>query len=69
LFFASLLGLFDDISVVSDVGKYIGGGMSFKKRILMVALIGLVGGLWFYYKLGWDTIYFPFFGKPTTPLL
>ncbi len=62
LLFASLLGLFDDISVVSDLGKYIGGGMSFKKRILMVALIGLIGGLWFYYKLGWDTIYLPFYG-------
>lgn len=63
LLFASLLGLFDDVSVVSNVGKYIGGGMSFKKRILMVALIGLIGGLWFYYKLGWDTIYMPFYGN------
>lgn len=63
LFFASLLGLFDDISVVSNIGKYIGGGMSFKKRIIIVALIGLVGGLWFYYKLGWDTIYMPFYGN------
>ena len=63
LLFASLLGLFDDISVVSNIGKYIGGGMSFKKRILMVTLIGLVGALWFYYKLGWDTIYMPFYGN------
>jgi len=25
----------------------------------MVALIGLIGGLWFYYKLGWDSIHIP----------
>jgi phospho-N-acetylmuramoyl-pentapeptide-transferase len=62
LIMASLLGLFDDVSVISNIGKYIGGGMSFKKRILIIALIGLVGGLWFYYKLGWDTIYLPFYG-------
>ncbi|MBM3206933.1 MAG: hypothetical protein FJZ43_04915, partial [Candidatus Staskawiczbacteria bacterium] len=29
---ASLLGLLDDVLVVSSLGKYIGGGISFKKR-------------------------------------
>jgi len=59
---ASLFGLLDDILVVSSLGKYIGGGISFKKRLLVVALIGLVGGLWFFYKLQWDVIGIPFFG-------
>jgi phospho-N-acetylmuramoyl-pentapeptide-transferase len=63
LLFASLLGLFDDISVVSNIGKYIGGGMSFRKRIFIISMIGLIGALWFYYKLGWDTIYMPFYGN------
>lgn len=59
---ASLFGLFDDIAVVSNFGKYIGGGISFKKRLLIVALIGLVGALWFFYKLQWDIISIPLIG-------
>lgn len=59
---ASLFGLFDDILVVSDLGKYVGGGMSFKKRLLIVTLIGLAGALWFFYKLQWDVISIPLLG-------
>jgi len=55
----SLVGLFDDILTVFDKGKYVGGGMGFKKRLLIVILIGLIGGLWFYYKLEKDTIQIP----------
>lgn len=60
---ASLFGLLDDFLVVSDLGKYIGGGISFKKRLLVVALIGLAGGLWFFYKLQWDVISIPLLGQ------
>ncbi len=59
---ASLFGLLDDVLVVSNLGKYIGGGVSFKKRLLVVALIGLTAGLWFFYKLEWDVISIPFLG-------
>lgn len=62
---ASLLGLLDDFSVVSDAGKYIGGGMSFKKRILVIALIAFVGAYWFYFKLGFDIITIPLIGQIT----
>ena len=60
LIVASLVGLADDILVVKGWGKYVGGGISFKKRLLIVILIGLIGSLWFYQKLGWDTVYIPF---------
>ncbi len=60
---AALLGLLDDILVVSSLGKYIGGGLSFKKRLLVVGLIGLLGGIWFYAKLGWDVISIPLLGQ------
>lgn len=69
---ASILGLFDDIlqvfgekikgfarSIFLIGGNYIGGGMSLKRRLMIVFLIGLVGSLWFYYKLGWNTIHIP----------
>jgi len=60
---ASLVGLLDDILVVSGAGKYIGGGISFKKRLIIVFLIGLIGACWFFYKLGWDAVYIPFLGS------
>ena len=59
---ASLFGLLDDILSVSSLGKYIGGGLSLKKRLLVVISIGLIGGLWFYSKLGWDVISIPLIG-------
>lgn len=62
LIVASLLGLLDDILVVSSLGSYIGGGLSFSKRLAIVALMGLLGGWWFYSALGWDTISIPLIG-------
>ena len=62
LIIASFVGLIDDILVVKGWGKYIGGGISFKKRLLIVVLIGLIGSIWFYQKLGWDTVFIPFVG-------
>ena len=63
LIIASIVGLVDDFLVVRGLGKYIGGGISFKKRLLIVILIGLIGSIWFYQKLGWDTIFIPFMGQ------
>jgi len=59
---ASIVGLADDFLVTKGWGKYIGGGISFKKRLLIVILIGLIGSIWFYQKLGWDVIFVPFLG-------
>jgi len=55
----SLVGLFDDVLTVYGKGRYVGGGISFKRRMAFVALIGLIGGLWFYYKLDWTTMHIP----------
>lgn len=59
---ASIVGLADDLLVVEGWGKYIGGGISFKKRLILVVLIGLIGSIWFYQKLGWDMVFIPFVG-------
>lgn len=60
---ASLLGLVDDIMVILNKGKYIGGGIRFKVRLALISLIALAGAWWFYYKLGWSSIYIPFYGN------
>ncbi len=76
---ASLVGLFDDILTVFGShaqiflkkiwigkGKYVGGGITFTKRLIIVILIGLIGGWWFYKKLGWNSIHIPLlFNFPT----
>lgn len=60
---AGIIGFFDDILTSKGEGKYLGGGMSLSKRILIVFVISLIGAWWFYFKLGWDTIHLPFFGN------
>ncbi|MFH1979370.1 MAG: hypothetical protein ABII97_03240 [Patescibacteria group bacterium] len=59
---ASVIGLVDDILKVGGKGKYIGGGLPLKKRVLLVALIGLIGGWWFYSKLDVSSVLIPFVG-------
>lgn len=60
---ASLLGLTDDLLQVFGKGKYIGGGLSLIYRLSLVAVIGIIGALWFYFKLDWHTIHIPGFGN------
>ena len=56
---ASIVGLFDDILVVFGKGKYVAKGLTFKRRLIIVSLFGLIGGLWFYYQLGWNSVHVP----------
>lgn len=56
---AALLGLVDDILQVRNTGKYIAGGLTFWQRFIVVSLIGLIGGWWFYSKLGFETLHIP----------
>jgi len=57
LIMASLLGLFDDLFQIFSYGKYTDGGIKFTRRLAIVALIGVIGAWWFYFKLGWNTIH------------
>jgi phospho-N-acetylmuramoyl-pentapeptide-transferase len=60
----SKLGIFFKkiITFISGRGRYIGGGMKFTRRLLIVSSIGAVGGWWFFYKLGWDVLHVPLLG-------
>ncbi len=73
---ASTVGFIDDlIQVVATpsniflkalwekAAKHIAGGLSLKFRFLLVLLIGLVGAWWFFFKLGWTTLYIPMVGN------
>jgi len=66
---SSMVGLLDDLLVVRGRGKYIGGGLSFKIRVLIVIILGLMASFWFYQRLGWDVIYIPFLGDVSIGVL
>lgn len=58
----ALIGLIDDYFTVSEIYDQKAGGLSFKKRILMVTIVALIGAWWFYYKLEMTSIIVPFLG-------
>ncbi|MEK7587089.1 MAG: hypothetical protein AAB453_04435, partial [Patescibacteria group bacterium] len=60
---ASLIGLMDDWLEVHGTGTYLAGGMPFKKRLLLVTILGLVGAGWFYFKLEQSSVLIPFLGE------
>lgn len=59
LLIGGFIGLIDDYWEVRGGGSYFAGGMSLKKRLLIVGFIGLVASLWFYFKLDISTIGLP----------
>ncbi|MDP4008964.1 MAG: phospho-N-acetylmuramoyl-pentapeptide-transferase [bacterium] len=73
---SSAVGFLDDILQViqppaqglkqwiwTTFGQYIAGGLSFRYRFLLVAIIGLVGAWWFVTKLGVTAISIPWAGS------
>jgi len=59
---ASLVGLVDDVLQVYRRGGYAAGGLRFSRRMATVALIGLIGAWWFYFRLDQHAIHVPFVG-------
>lgn len=58
----ALIGLLDDYWTVSEIYDQKAGGLSFKKRIIMVTGVALIGAWWFYEKLEMTTVIVPFVG-------
>lgn len=63
LFVAAILGLIDDLLGVLKIGPR-GGGLSVRHKLVLYALLSVVGAWWFYapYNLDWHVIKVPFFG-------
>lgn len=59
---AALIGLVDDFFNVRQRGAH-GGGLRVRHRLLLYAVVALLGALWFYFKLDWTTLHIPFFGN------
>ncbi len=61
LLFGAVIGFVDDLfEIKGSAGK--GGGLSLRKRLILVGLVGLLVGSWFYLKLEISFVEFPFFG-------
>lgn len=61
---AALVGLVDDFMNIKGIGAR-GGGLRFREKFPLYALIAGLGGWWFYSKLGWNSIHVPGFGDYT----
>lgn len=63
LIIGALIGALDDLLEIKGEGGYIAGGLSLKKRLLVVGSIGLFVSTWFYLKLGISSIAIPLLGS------
>jgi len=70
LVLGALVGLYDDYLEVTGSMERKAGGLSLRKRLVVVAVIGLACGMWFFAKLGVSGIGLPtlFHLGPTLPL-
>lgn len=62
LFLAALIGMLDDILGILRKGPN-GGGLNIKLKIIFYLFIALLAASWFYFKLGWHSVYIPFVGN------
>ncbi len=62
LIFGALIGLVDDVLEINGNGGHHAGGLSLKKRLLLVTVISFLISLWFYFKLEVHTVSIPFLG-------
>lgn len=53
----ALLGLIDDYLNIKNVGK--GKGLNIKPKFFWLMIFAIVGSLWFYFKLGYNSIHIP----------
>ncbi len=62
LFLSAVVGLVDDLFGIYGRGKD-SGGLNISQKLFLYSIIAAGGGAWFYFKLGWSTLYVPFIGN------
>lgn len=63
LLVGAVVGFVDDWRQVKAEQDVKNAGLPFSQRLLIVVLLGLIGGYWFYFKLGMIAITLPFIGS------
>jgi len=58
-----LLGLIDDLFEIRGTSDHVAGGLSLRKRLLLVGILGLLAGSWFFFKLDVSSVGLPYFGE------
>lgn len=56
-----LVGAADDLMNINGIGPN-RGGLRFRWKLIIYALIAMAGAWWFYYKLGWNVLSIPGIG-------
>jgi phospho-N-acetylmuramoyl-pentapeptide-transferase len=69
LILGALVGMVDDLLEIKGSGGHVAGGLSLKKRLFVVGLIGFIVSAWFHFKLEVSAINLPFFGPLEIGLL
>ena len=62
LIVGAIVGLIDDILLISGTGKYLAGGLPLWHRLFVVGSVALFVGWWFYEKLEISVVNIPFNG-------
>lgn len=63
LLVGAFVGLIDDYMEIKGIRGWGAGGLSLKKRLMAVAVVGLLAALWFYFKLDVVGATLPFLGS------
>lgn len=58
---AAVVGMADDFLDIQRLGHK-GRGFRFRFKVLIYAAVALIGAMWFYSKLGFDSVHIPFYG-------
>ena len=59
----AFVGLIDDYMEINGTAGWAAGGLSLSKRLYVVAVVGLLASLWFYFKLDVVSVTLPFMGE------
>lgn len=65
----AFVGLIDDYMDIKGMAGWHAGGLSLRKRLYVVSLVGLLAALWFYFKLDVTSATLPFLGEVYLGLL